>query len=148
MKKITQEVRHRTKIYAGFLIIGTCMALWGISIPYIKSRLNIDDLNLGTILMFLSICNSKLSIYTGFIIAGLGAANIIPACISMVDAAKGSMSFNAAIAAVTTIGYSGTLLGPVIIGYISHISNLLAAFIFIYTALILTGIFSLILKEK
>lgn len=382
MKKITQQVRHRIKVYTGFLIIGACMALWGISIPYIKSRLNIDDLNLGTILMFLSIgaiiamiitdkiisilgcrrtfllsvtalifmlllchyavnttmliilvtimgiglgiadvtaniqaaymekiyekklmsgfhgmysfgsfaggilasfllmnhlnfnkmiiimtillfilllavfkgfaihgsidnaapkskiqkpalmllivgfmcftgymidgamldwtavlltefktfpkensgigfsiyfaavtigrlsgdyfsarfsskriilvssiiaaagivmvlvCNSKLSIYAGFIITGLGAANIIPACISMVDAAKGSMSFNAAIAAVTTIGYSGTLLGPVIIGYISHISNLLAAFIFICTALILTGIFSLILKEK
>ena len=87
-------------------------------------------------------------IYTGFIVTGLGAANIIPACISMVDAAKGSMSFNAAIAAVTTIGYSGTLLAPVIIGYISHISNLLFAFIFICISLMLTGIFSLILKEK
>lgn len=76
------------------------------------------------------ICNNHLMIYTGL------------------DAAKGSMSFNAAIAAVTTIGYSGTLLAPVIIGYISHISNLLFAFVFICIALILTGIFSLILKEK
>lgn len=57
-------------------------------------------------------------------------------------------SFLTSSQAVTTIGYSSTLLGPVIIGYISHISNLLAAFIFICTALILTGIFSLILKEK
>ena len=360
MKKITQQVRHRIKVYTGFLIIGACMALWGISIPYIKSRLNIDDLSLGSILMFLSIgaiiamiitdkivsilgcrrtfllsvttlifmlllcsyaantfilimivtimgiglgiadvtaniqaaymekiyekklmssfhgmyslgsfsggifasfllmnikgfairgsidntapkskiqkpalmlliigimcftgymidgamldwtavlltefktfpkensgigfsiyfaaltigrlsgdyfsarfsskkiilassiittagitmvliCNNNFMIYTGFIVTGLGAANIIPACISMVDAAKGSMSFNAAIAAVTTIGYSGTLLAPVIIGYISHISNLLFAFIFICISLMLTGIFSLILKEK
>ena len=72
MKKITQQVRHRIKVYTGFLIIGACMALWGISIPYIKSRLNIDDLSLGSILMFLSIGAIIAMIITDKIVSILG----------------------------------------------------------------------------
>ncbi|WP_181882325.1 MFS transporter [Helicobacter didelphidarum] len=62
--------------------------------------------------------------YIGCIIAGLGISNVIPLIISAIPRIKGNMSLNSAIAAVTTIGYSGTLLGPALIGYISHTTSL------------------------
>lgn len=138
----------------GFSIYFAALTIGRLSGDYFSARFSSKKIILASSIIttagitMVLICNNNFMIYTGFIVTGLGAANIIPACISMVDAAKGSMSFNAAIAAVTTIGYSGTLLAPVIIGYISHISNLLFAFIFICISLMLTGIFSLILKEK
>lgn len=65
--------------------------------------------------------------YMGCILAGLGIANIVPLIISSIPKIKGNMSLNSAIAAVTTISYSGTLIGPALIGYISHATSLVFA---------------------
>lgn len=92
--------------------------------------------------------SSKLILYTGFAVIGLGAANIIPMAVSAIPCVKGNISLNAAIAVVTTIGYTGSLLGPAVIGYISHITNLITAFLFVCVLLITAGVFSLKLKSK
>lgn len=63
----------------------------------------------------------------GAIVAGLGASNIIPFIVSAIPRIKGQMSLNSAIAAVTTLGYSGTLLGPALIGYVAHYTSLVFA---------------------
>ena len=52
---ISAGLYHRISTYIGFFIVGSSVALWALSIPFIKLRLNINDLKLGSILMFLSI---------------------------------------------------------------------------------------------
>lgn len=99
---------------------------------------------IAVILLF----SSKFILYTGFAVIGLGAANIIPMAVSAIPHVKGKISLNAAIAIVTTIGYTGSLMGPAVIGYISHLINLITAFIFVCVLLILAGAFSLKIKRK
>ena len=99
---------------------------------------------IAVILLF----SSKFILYTGFAVIGLGAANIIPMAVSAIPHVKGKISLNAAIAIVTTIGYTGSLMGPAVIGYISYLTNLITAFIFVCVLLILAGAFSLKLKRK
>lgn len=101
-------------------------------------------LGITSILFF----SSPIILYISFAITGLGAANIIPMTISVIPKIKGDIPLNTAIALVTTIGYSGTLLGPALIGYISHITSLIAAFLFICILLFLVSAFSLKIKDK
>lgn len=63
----------------------------------------------------------------GFALLGLGAANTVPILFN--EAAKTpGMSPAAAIAAVSTMGYSGQLIGPVFLGFIGHSYSLAHAF--------------------
>lgn len=63
----------------------------------------------------------------GFVLIGLGAANIVPVLFSL--AGRQTMMPPAlAVAAVTTTGYAGILAGPAAIGFVSHLSDLPTAF--------------------
>jgi predicted MFS family arabinose efflux permease len=59
----------------------------------------------------------------GIVLIGLGAANLVP-IIFTAAGAQPHMPANQAIAAVTTLGYAGILLGPALIGLVAHFSNL------------------------
>lgn len=72
----------------------------------------------------------------GYFLLGFGVSNIVP-IIFIAAGSQHRVPLNAAIAAVTTIGYSGTVLGPVIIGLIAHGSSLQTAFWFNITLLVL-----------
>jgi len=59
----------------------------------------------------------------GYAIAGLGAANIAPLAFSAAGRQPtGNPQVN--VAAVSAMGYSGTLAGPALIGFIAHASSL------------------------
>ncbi|MDG2525273.1 MFS transporter [Stenotrophomonas sp. HITSZ_GD] len=59
----------------------------------------------------------------GYAIAGLGAANIAPLAFSAAGRQAGA-SPQVAVAAVSAMGYSGSLAGPALIGFIAHASSL------------------------
>jgi predicted MFS family arabinose efflux permease len=63
----------------------------------------------------------------GFFLVGLGAANLVPVLFSAAGR-QGVMAPGLAIAAVTTTGYAGILLGPALIGFVSQATSLVAAF--------------------
>lgn len=63
----------------------------------------------------------------GFLLVGIGAANIVPVLFSAAGKQK-IMPAGMAIASVTTTGYAGILLGPAIIGFAAHIITLPFAF--------------------
>jgi MFS family permease len=63
----------------------------------------------------------------GFALIGIGLANTVPVYCSLVGA-QTAMPVGLAIAVVTTIGYSGILFGPALIGFAAHASNLRTAF--------------------
>ena len=63
----------------------------------------------------------------GFFMVGIGVSSVIPICYS--SAAKSHrMPTGIAIATVSSIGFLGFLLGPPLIGFIAHASNLRISF--------------------
>lgn len=68
--------------------------------------------------------------FAGFLLVGLGASNIVPVLFTAAGS-QTRMPPSHAIAAITTIGYSGMLVGPAAIGFVAHHWNLSAAFILV-----------------
>ncbi|ODS79051.1 MAG: MFS transporter [Cytophagaceae bacterium SCN 52-12] len=62
----------------------------------------------------------------GFVLIGLGAANIVPVFFSEAGQIK-NVPGTAALAAVTTIGYAGQLAGPALLGVIAEETSLSVA---------------------
>jgi predicted MFS family arabinose efflux permease len=63
----------------------------------------------------------------GFVLIGLGAANLVPVIFSQAGRQM-MMPPGLAIAAVTTTGYAGILVGPAAMGFVSHATSLPTAF--------------------
>lgn len=76
----------------------------------------------------------------GFILLGLGAANIVPVFISEGGRLK-NVPASVSIPAITTIGYAGQLAGPAMLGFIAHQYSLPIALGFSGFLLILVAVF-------
>jgi MFS family permease len=63
----------------------------------------------------------------GFALIGLGASNIVPVLFRRCGDVPGT-SAAMAVAALTTVGYAGQLMGPAAVGFVSHVASLPAAF--------------------
>lgn len=62
----------------------------------------------------------------GFALVGLGASNVVPVFFSAAGRIPG-VSASVAIPTITTLGYSGVLAGPALVGYLAHASSLSVA---------------------
>lgn len=67
--------------------------------------------------------------YAGFGILGLGVSVIAPMALALVGRSVGNAARTAAISRVSIIGYMGFFLGPPIMGLISQVAGLRAAFL-------------------
>ncbi len=63
----------------------------------------------------------------GFVLIGLGASNIVPVLFRRTGNVPGT-SAAMAVAALTTVGYAGQLMGPAAVGFVSHLASLPVAF--------------------
>ena len=59
------------------------------------------------------------AIQLGFVLMGLGLANIVPTIYSLTKYQK-AMPINAAVTAITSMGYTGVILGPAVLGFVAH----------------------------
>lgn len=59
----------------------------------------------------------------GFVLVGLGAANVVPVFFTAAGSFP-NISPSIALSAVTTLGYSGQLVGPAFIGFIAEVTSL------------------------
>ncbi|WP_259071334.1 MFS transporter [Mucilaginibacter sp. X4EP1] len=75
----------------------------------------------------------------GFILLGIGAANIVPVFFSEGGRLKDVPS-SVAVPAISTFGYAGQLVGPATLGFIAHHTSLPTAFGFIAFLLLLVGL--------
>ncbi len=78
-----------------------------------------------------------------FMMVGIGTSAIIPLVYSMAGR-SGRLSPGAALAAVTTIGFSGFLVGPPLIGFIAEFTGLRVA----YAVIAFMGILIILLTTK
>ena len=74
----------------------------------------------------------------GFVLVGLGAANIVPILFTAAGR-QDAMPASLAISAITTLGYAGILAGPAVIGFVAHASSLNIAFAGLGCALLLVA---------
>ncbi|MER7369831.1 MFS transporter, partial [Nonomuraea wenchangensis] len=65
--------------------------------------------------------------WTGWALAGVGLATVVPVLFSAVGAAGERVG--RALAMVTAFGYSGLLLGPAVLGYVADVASLPVALI-------------------
>jgi len=80
----------------------------------------------------------------GFLLVGIGTSSVVPLCYSLAGKSK-IMHPSVAIATVSSIGFSGFLIGPPIIGFVAELSSLqwsfaLIAFLGLATSLMATRI--------
>jgi MFS family permease len=74
----------------------------------------------------------------GFVLVGLGAANIVPVMFGAAGRLPGA-SPGMSIATVTTLGYAGLLSGPALIGFLAQASSLPVALAAVAGLLLLTA---------
>lgn len=65
--------------------------------------------------------------WSGWALAGVGLATVVPVIFSAVGAAGGSMG--RALSLVTAFGYTGLLLGPAVLGYVAEHASLSTALV-------------------
>jgi fucose permease len=72
------------------------------------------------------------AVFAGFVLVGIGAANIVPVFFTAAGRIKNVPS-SQAVSVIGTMGYAGQLAGPALLGFIAHYFSL-------STALLLTGL--------
>ncbi|WP_460948909.1 MFS transporter [Spirosoma daeguense] len=115
--------------YAAFSIAMATMRLIG---DKIVSRLNgrtvvVGGSLLGAAGLFIAILSPwAYGSLAGFILLGLGAANIVPIFFSAAGRLPG-IAPTVSLSAITTMGYTGMLAGPALLGFIAQRSSLTTA---------------------
>lgn len=99
--------------------------------PVLTAQLSAATAALGLALIVLA--PDRWAALPGFVIAGLGAANIVPVLISASARAPG-VTPAAGVAMVVTIAYTGGLMGPPLVGFVAHHLGLRSAFAMIVVA--------------
>jgi MFS family permease len=77
----------------------------------------------------------------GFGLVGVGASNAVPVTFSAAGR-QTIMPTNLAIAAITTMGYAGVLVGPALIGLIAHLANLSIGIVAVAGLVIIVAVLS------
>lgn len=108
--------------YAVFSVAMLCMRLLGDKIVAVLGEEK--TLVFGSIIGaigFLSVIflENFYAIQLGFVLMGLGLANIVPTIYSLTKYQK-VMPINAAVTAITSMGYTGVILGPAVLGFVAH----------------------------
>lgn len=83
----------------------------------------------------------------GFAMIGAGASNIVPVLFTETGRQR-IMPENIALPAVMTLGYTGLLAGPTIIGFVSHATTLPMAFVMMAALMLVIGLCSPLFRTK
>jgi len=125
-----QVVNQLNKVSTlGYTAFALCMALGRFfGDRLLQSFSHSFVLKLNGILIFLGMTLSlsypvPVAVIAGFALVGFGVSSVIP-IVYMLSAKTKSMTPSAAIAAVSSIGFSGFLFGPPIIGFIAQETGL------------------------
>jgi len=124
------DLRHAGYFYSAFAVCMTVMRLSGNSIVNrLGARLVVVS---GAVLvsagfLVVALVPSIVATIAGFAMIGIGAANIVPQLMSYAGHLKG-MAVQNIVSVITALGYSGILLGPVVIGFCADHFGLPATF--------------------
>jgi MFS family permease len=116
--------------YTAFMLTmatGRFIADWFAHRFGLKRTLQISGLLTATGLLTAVIFPHLYTALIGFLLVGFGVSSVVPLVYSAAGKSK-TMSAGVALAAVSTIGFMGFLIGPPVIGFIAGIASLRASF--------------------
>lgn len=127
------EIEYAGFIYTAFACAMTIMRLAGNRLVEKIGRRK--TVVIGALLVSIGVATTVIvanifGTILGFVLVGLGAANIVPQLVSFGAHIKG-VKVHIAISIINALGYSGILAGPVIIGFIANNFSIAKAFSFI-----------------
>ncbi|MCO4838282.1 MAG: MFS transporter [Oceanospirillaceae bacterium] len=122
----------------GDSVIGALGEFWVLILSGIISMLGIATVLLTT---------HTLVALAGFVLIGLGSAIIVPILFSAAGRQK-VMPASLAIAAVTTTGYAGVLIGPAMIGFTADLTSISTAFWLLIGLVALIPVTAYLVVEK
>lgn len=120
----------------GYTIFAIAMTTGRLSGDWIVSKLGgvrvviLGGLVAASGFLLVAFAHDLIAVYGGFALVGLGASNIAPVFFTAAGRQE-RMPANPAIAAVSTLGYAGILIGPALIGVVAQYSGLATAFVLI-----------------
>ncbi|MFB7948697.1 MFS transporter [Kitasatospora phosalacinea] len=82
-------------------------------------------------------------VLAGFVLVGLGLANVFPLAIAQAGAAAGPQG----VATASTLGYAGMLVGPPVIGFLADALSLPAALLTVAASSALAGLLALTVRR-
>jgi MFS family permease len=109
--------------FSVMMVLGRFLGDWIADKIGIKSMIFFNSVLYGLGMVIALGFPTPLTVIIGFGVTGLGLSTIVPLAYSVAGHSK-TMSPGLALAAITTVGMLGFLLGPVLIGYLSEMSNL------------------------
>jgi MFS family permease len=146
-KKVVQVNPSLTTLgYAAFtsaMALGRFLGDWLVIKTGVKRMLQLSGTIITAGLLIAVLFPYLLTATTGFLLVGFGVSSVVPIVYGLAGKSK-SMSASTALAAVSTIGFLGFLIGPPIIGFIAQVINLCWSF----TLIALLGFGTAILAGK
>jgi MFS family permease len=130
--------------YTAFMLTmasGRFVADWFAHRFGLKRTLQISGMLTATGLLVAVIFPYLYTALAGFLLVGFGVSSVVPLVYSAAGRSK-TMSPGVALAAVSTIGFMGFLIGPPVIGFIAGLASLRASFTLIAAMGICVTIFS------
>lgn len=124
------------------MALGRFVADWFAARFGLKQILQLSGLLTASGLMVAVIFPHLYTAMLGFLLVGLGVSSVVPMVYSVAGRSR-TMSPGMALAAVSTIGFVGFLIGPPVIGFVAQAFNLRISFILIAVmGLCVTGVSS------
>jgi MFS family permease len=130
--------------YTAFMLTmasGRFVADWFAHRFGLKRTLQISGVLTATGLLIAVVFPYLFTALAGFLLVGFGVSSVVPLVYSAAGRSK-TMSPGVALAAVSTIGFMGFLIGPPVIGFIAGLASLRASFTLIAAMGICVTIFS------
>lgn len=105
--------------FAFFMAVGRFMGDWLVQSLGYKRVIKLNGLFILAGMIIALSFQIPWAVIIGFSIVGLGVSSVFPV-VYIVAAKNKSMAPSAALAAVSSVGFTGFLLGPPIIGFVAH----------------------------
>ena len=131
---LSVKAQDASRAGSAFAVFSAAMLTMRLSGDWLSARLGSRRIVLaGSLLSGISLLLVVLApqlwlVYAGFFGIGIGIANVVPVFYSMLGR-QTVMPIPLAVAAVSTLGYLGILMGPALIGLVAHQTSLERAFL-------------------
>lgn len=116
--------------FTGTMALGRFLGDWLVTKLGVKRMLQISGTMISSGLLVAVIFPFLYSATVGFLLVGFGVSSVVPIVYGLAGKST-TMSAGAALAAVSTIGFLGFLIGPPVIGFIAQLISLRWSFTFI-----------------
>ena len=116
--------------FTGTMALGRFLGDWVVTKLGVKRMLQISGTMISSGLLISVIFPYLISATAGFLLVGFGVSSVVPIVYGLAGKST-TMTPGAALAAVSSIGFLGFLIGPPVIGFIAQLISLRWSFAFI-----------------